>query len=362
MRVESCFIICLFLLLVGTASVFAGGKGEINKFRKTIRGLSSIDTNYIEPQHYNFTVMLQATYNYDLYQIRSNNGHEMTFSPDVKMRIGPYLGWRWFFLGYTFDLKNISFSGDKQKRELDFSIYSSKLGIDLFYRRTGSDYKIRKVNLGENVDASRLEDVPFDGISVGITGANLYYIFNHRRFSYPAAFSQSTCQKLSCGSWMAGVGFTHNDMKLDYDKLQDVVSSRCEPNDVKIDSGLMFNSVKYYNVNVSVGYAYNYVFAKNWLLCAGGAMAIAYKHSDGDTKDGVNNGFDFNNINIDGIGRFGLVYNNTRFYAGSSLIIRTNNYHKSRFSSNEVFGNLNIYVGYNFGKKSHYKRKEKKRK
>lgn len=358
MRFVLCLVVCCSMLLVNADDAFAGRRREISKLRKTIRGLSSIDTNYIEPQHYNYTIMLQSTYNYDLYQIRSNNGHEMTFSPDMTMRLGPYFGWRWFFLGYTFDLKNISFGGDKQKRELDFSIYSSKIGIDLFYRRTGSDYKIRSVNLGEDIDESRLNGVPFDGISVGITGASLYYIFNHRRFSYPAAFSQSTCQKLSCGSWMAGVGYTRNDMKLDNDKLQEVVDSHCEPSPVKIDSGLMFNSVRYYNVNVSCGYAYNWVFAKNWLFCASGAVAAAYKHSDGDTKDGVGRGFDFDNINIDGIGRFGVVYNNTRFYAGSSLIVRTNNYHKSRFSSNEVFGNFNIYVGYNFGKKLHYRKKE----
>ncbi|MDE6355419.1 MAG: DUF4421 domain-containing protein, partial [Prevotella sp.] len=32
---------------------------EIGSIRKTIRGFSAIDTNYIEPQHYNYTVMLQ---------------------------------------------------------------------------------------------------------------------------------------------------------------------------------------------------------------------------------------------------------------------------------------------------------------
>ena len=67
------------MLLVNADDAFAGRRREMSKLRKTIRGLSSIDTNYIEPQHYNYTIMLQSTYNYDLYQIRSNNGHEMTF-------------------------------------------------------------------------------------------------------------------------------------------------------------------------------------------------------------------------------------------------------------------------------------------
>ena len=67
--------------------------------------------------------------------------------------------------------------------------------------------------------------------------------------------------------------------------------------------------------------------------------------------------FSFDNVNIDGIGRFGLVYNNTRWYAGASAIIRSYNYRKSRFSANNTFGSLNVYLGYNFGKKKRYKNK-----
>lgn len=354
----------LWMLLSSFCVVMAESddeKRELSKLKKTIRGLSAIDTNYIEPQHYNYTVMLQTTYNYDLYQIRSSTGQEVTFSPDVVMKVGPYIGWRWFFLGYTFDLKNISFGGNKQKRELDFSIYGSKVGIDLFYRRTGSDYKIRRANMGENVDISKLNGLPFDGISVGITGINLYYIFNYRRFSYPAAFSQSTCQKLSCGSWIAGIGYTRNSLELDYGKLKSLVSENCVPNKVELDSGLMFNSIKYYDINLSCGYAYNWVFAKNCLMCASGALAVAYKHSDGDTEDDNEHGFKFDNVNFDGIGRFGLVYNNTRWYAGLSAILHAYTYRKSRFMTNNVFGSLNIYIGYNFGKKERYKKKQNKR-
>lgn len=353
-------LLLIFVMLFPFIAVVAeteGGRKEMGALRKTVRGFSSIDTNYIEPQHYNFTVMGQVTATYEIYSLKSSTGQMVTLAPDVITKVGPYFGWRWFFLGYTFDLRNISFGGKKQKRELDFSIYSSQIGIDLFYRRTGSDYKIRDAFMGDDVDVSRLEGMPFDGVSVGISGFDIYYIFNHRRFSYPAAFSQSTCQKHSCGSLIAGVGYTKNSLELDYNKLQTVVESNCEPNTVKIDSGLMFNSVNYYDVSVSCGYAYNWVFAKNWLFCASGAVAFAYKHSHGDMSEKDDFNFSFDNVNVDGIGRFGLVYNNTRWYAGTSAIIRSYNYRKSRFSANNTFGSLNFYVGYNFGKKSRYKKK-----
>ena len=38
-------------------------KNELSWLRRTIRGFSYIDENYVEPQHYNWSVMFQGTYN-----------------------------------------------------------------------------------------------------------------------------------------------------------------------------------------------------------------------------------------------------------------------------------------------------------
>ncbi len=347
----------LAMSLSGVCAEAQAQPREMSKIKRLVRGFSEIDTNYIEPQHYNFTVMLQSTINYDIYRLRSNSGQTVTFSPDMVVKVGPYFGWKWFFLGYTFDLKHFGFSDSGKKREVAFSIYSSQIGIDLFYRRTGSDYKIRNAYMGDGIDAGRLSGVSFNGINVGITGVNLYYVFNHKKFSYPAAFAQSTCQKISCGSWLAGVGYMNNSIDLDHAKLQQVVSENCSPENVKIDSGLMFRNVKYYNISVSGGYAYNWVIAKNLLFCASASLSLSYKHSKGYMAENVDHGFKFENVNIDGVGRFGLVYNNMRWYAGTSAILHSYNYRKSRFATNNVFGSLNLYIGYNFGIKDKYKKK-----
>jgi len=327
---------------------------KLGYVRRTVRGFDRLDTNYIEPQHYIFTVMLQGTYAYDHYSVSSagSNRQKVAFAPDMTLRVGPYFGWKWFFGGYTFELGNINFS--KVKQEFDVSIYSSQIGVDLFYRRTGREYKLRDANFGDGIDTSPLDDVPFDGLKAGITGFNLYYIFNHGRFSYPAAFAQSTIQKISCGSWMAGVGYTRNSVELDYERLQGIIDEHLGRNVVKVDSGLMFHSASYHDLNFSGGYAYNWVFAKNWLFGASLQGALAYKYSSGNVIGGLGN-FSFRDVNIDLIGRFGLVYNCMRWYAGSSVILHSNSYHKPRFSTNNTFGSWNIYVGYNFVLKKKYR-------
>lgn len=324
---------------------------------RVIRDLDRKDYDYIEPNHYELSFMMLLTRTYENFSLSSNN-QSLMLAPDGQTKVGPYFGWRWIFLGYTFDIKNIGFSQKGLRKEFDFSIYSSKVGVDLFYRRTGDDYKIRDVQLGNKMYGDVFEGIPFSGVNVGITGANVYYIFNHKRFSYPAAFSQSTCQKISCGSWMAGAGYTHNTLDLDDEALQDAINSRLDgQHTIQLDSGLLFRHIRYNDFIFSGGYAYNWVFAKNWLFCASGQLALAYKTSYGETAD-EKKGFDFNKVNIDGIGRFGLVYNNIRWYTGASAIIRTNNYHTSRFTANNIFGSFNVYIGYNFMLKKKYKNKQ----
>lgn len=334
----------------------AAALSQLSLVRRVVRGFDRLEEDYIEPQHYVFTVMLQATRAYDLYTLSSSESEKqrITFSPDRRVRVGPYVGWKWIFLGYTFDLSNINLNDLTQ--EFCLSIYSSQIGVDLFYRRTGNDYMLRDARLGSGVNASALEGVSFDGLQAGITGFNLYYIFNHGRFSYPAAFAQSTQQKISCGSWMAGLGYTRNSIELDYRRLQQLVDERLGDRTVQLDSGLMFNSIKYYDYSLSAGYAYNWVFARNWLFGASLQAALGYKNSVGDIEVDEVQGFSFSNLNIDGIGRFGLVYNNSRWYAGASAVLHTYNYRKSRFSTNNTFGSMSVYVGFNFGLKKKYRK------
>lgn len=331
-------------------------------FTGFFREFNITDSAYIEDQHYNYTVMLQNTNTYELYTLRNKEGQSITFAPDMSWRLGPYLGWRWVFLGYTFDLKHINASDHHtSKKELDLSLYSSMLGVDLFWRQTGNDYHIERMKLGDDINTSAMLKAPFDGFKSSIKGFNLYYIFNHRKFSYPAAYAQSTVQRRSAGTMLLGIGYTRHKLEVDWDKLSNLVDSRLntdgghEPSP-KIDSSLMFSQVKYSDVNVSCGYAYNWVFAKNWLFDFSLSMGLAYNQSSSDVEgehfDFKN--FDFKNVNVDGIGRFGLVWNNTKWYAGMSAIIHSYNYKKSQFSTNNSFGSINVYVGVNFGRKRNH--------
>jgi hypothetical protein len=191
----------------------------------------------------------------------------------------------------------------------------------------------------------------------------MYYVFNHRKFSYPAAFAQSTVQRRSAGTPIAGISYTRHKLSVDFERLDQFLKEHLPDIDVPIDSALRFGTIKYIDVAMTGGYAYNWVFAKNWLLSTSLSVGLGYKRSSGDLKErGFSfRNFSFNNLNIDGIGRMGIVYNNTRWFAGISGILHVYNYRKNTFSTNNIFGSVNIYFGVNVGRKKAYRWMGKKK-
>ena len=329
-------------------------KSFLQKLRKTVRAFSYIDTNYIEPQAYNFTVMLQNTNTFEVYNLRNKAGQEFSFSPKPAYKLGPYVGWRWVFLGYTFDLTHL-FDGNL-RQDFNLSLYSSQIGLDLFYRKSGNDYRISRIKLGSNYNTDAMNGVSFNGFTYNMKGFNIYYIFNHQKFSYPAAYSQSTIQRRSCGSALAGIGYTKHKIKVNWARLNRLVEERLgtSPSHPIIDSTMVLGNIEYSDYSISGGYAYNWVFAYNWLFDASLQGAVGYKHSKSDLTNKNNERsqvFNLGNFNIDGIVRLGIVWNNMRWYAGSNIVFHGYNYHKEQFSTNNLFGSVNFYVGYNFNRR-----------
>lgn len=328
------------------------GSGIISFFEE----FSNFDTTYIEPQHYNYAAMLQNTNTQEVYRISNNDNFSVTFAPQWNYKLGPYFGWRWIFLGYTLDINHLDLShDDRQRQELDLSLYTNLFGIDLYYRKSGDDYKVRRLRLGEGVDTKPMRGAEFHGFRSSVKGFNIYYILNHHKFSYPAAFSQSTVQRRSAGTPLLGFAYTVHKVSVDWTQLQDLIDQRLDMSGFVApqDSNYRGFNIKYLDVSLSGGYAYNWVFARNWLFSASLSVALAYKHSYGgpDKSIEMRKGFSFHNFGLDGINRLGLVYNNSKWYFGVNSTLNAFNYDKSNFSLNTFFGNLNFYVGFNFGKK-----------
>ena len=321
------------------------------EIRDKVKDFNAIDTTYISPNLYNLAFMLEHSTWYEHYRLGNNASKDpqrLNFSPSLGTKLGIYFGWRWIFLGYTFDIEDL-FGDNKnkpKKKEMSLNIYSSKFGVDLYYRKTGSDFKLRSFdNIG--IDNPSLENKHFDGLESSIKGLNAYWIFNHRKFSYPAAYSQSTNQRRSAGSFMAGFSYSQHSISFDYEKLPAAILDRINPS-------LKFSHIKYSDYSLGFGYGYNWVFAKNWVSNLSLLPGIGYKKSKIDDNDFRNESW-IKDINFDLITRAGIVYNNAKYFVGASLVLHTYDYRKPSLSVTNSFGTLRIYAGFNFWKKKEYK-------
>ena len=87
------------------------------KIRSVGKEFNAIDTNYISPNLYNLAFMLEQSTWYENYRLGNNSKYtpqSLSFSPSLGTKLGIYFGWRWIFLGYTFDIEDL-FGGNKNK-------------------------------------------------------------------------------------------------------------------------------------------------------------------------------------------------------------------------------------------------------
>ena len=316
---------------------------------KAINWFNATDSSYISPNKYNLTLMLEESTWFEHYYLRSFHTDErqvLGFAPRPSSKIGLYFGWRWIFFGYSFDISDITGKKNGKRTETVLNFHSAKFGLDLYYRKTGSDFRITKCkNFNLNKDYIGTN---FDGFKSNIKGLNTYYIFNSKHFSYPAAYGQSTIQKKSCGSFLSGFSYTKHDITFDHSKLPQEIQQQIKPE-------LCFKTLSYTDYNLSVGYSYNWVFARNCLFNISVLPAIGYKKArvnniETPEQESVWTRW-MKDINFDLITRAGIVWNNSKYYIGASFMLNTYDYRKNKFSMTNSFGSLKIYAGFNFWKR-----------
>ncbi len=337
------FFLCL--LPLGMQVKAENGNSIVQEERK-FKLINKIDTTYIAPNHYNWVFRLEQSTWYEHFKVASYAGDQhLNFRPDLSPKVGLYLGWRWIFLGYNFNL------GDKKnepkKNELSLNFYANKFGVDLYYRKTGGDMKLRSYKGFEMPNTSEFEDMRFDGLKNQLFSANASWIFNHKRYSQQASYRHNTVQLQSAGSFIANISYTYQKISFDHEKLPVEMGGQ-------LDSKMKFGQLKYKNYSVGFGYGHNWVLSKTWLASVSLLPSLSYKDYTIEGYD-LPKGSWTKNLNLDFITRASVVYNNGKHFAGAMLVFNGYNYRRSDLGISNSFGTLRIYTGMNFWKKKKYR-------
>ena len=149
-------------------------------------------------------------------------------------------------IGIGMAINPAKWKGIYKDYEFNLNYYSNRISLDFSYQR--SESLAGDVQRDDNM--SRLES---GDVTLKIANLAGYYSFNHRRFSFPAAFTQSYIQLQSAGSWLAGISYQGGSIKTS-DNLK--ARSQNAP-DINIGLG---------HIGIGGGYGYNWVIGKRWLL------------------------------------------------------------------------------------------------
>ena len=202
------------------------------------------DTTNIAKPRQRWTVKLRANMSGNTLNTHGTvDGLELhsKMKTDMKTTAGASVSYRGLSLGFA--LNPAKLAGRDKNIELNLNAYGNSMGGDVVMMST----KTYKGTATANGIDYELEA---GAVSMKMITATGYYAFNHRRFSIPAAFTQSQIQRRSCGSWLAGLSFMAAEIKTAAGAVPGSESSR-----------LWFVSAA-----IGGGYGYNFVIDNRWLL------------------------------------------------------------------------------------------------
>lgn len=318
-------------------------------FFKVVKKILEVDTNYIETDKYNITFKTQADWRHKLIWLKGSSEEgsrqSLYFSPHSQVTIGPYVSCSLFSLGWTIDI------GSKlttHNSNIYLSLYAPMFGIDYYYENDVNGYRIQKLRGFNESITEQCKDVTFPGLSSDMVYIHAYYIFNHRHFSYPAAYSHSSVQRRTSGGLILGYSYSRQLIDFDYEQLPAPFHN--EKGDVIINDALKVKEIRYINHSLSVGYSFNWVFARNFLFNVTASPSIGYNFTRGDkpTSDML---YKLSNLNFDFVGKLAIVWNTNHMFAGGSFTAHTYAYKKSTFSCQNALFSAQLYFGINIWRK-----------
>jgi len=213
------------------------------------------DTTYISRPEHKWTLKLRPKVS--LFAVRTetlgNEGEEGAMKIDLLSNPKAKLSFSAGYSGVTlsFSIKPEKFQKVKElDYEMRFDVYTRKFGFETELSRiTTLEGPFHLDFTGEDTTVSFDLDLPEGFVTQTNFFLSGYYVFNHRRFSYPAAFTQSFIQKRSAGSFIAGANLGISELTVG-DSTKNAE---------------LFNVANFY-ISLGIGYGYNVVLLHNWLI------------------------------------------------------------------------------------------------
>jgi len=281
---------------------------------------------------YDFVTVIKSINWIDNYRIKVGD-NEYNLRSDLSYDLGLGVGYKGLFVGYSINTKKIFGNTDSKNSELNINLVNNIFSAEFCYlTNIGHSNIINFKNDSIDLEINH----PFSGINTKIINLDFYYFFNHKKYSNSAAYSGGHVysQKKRAGSLIAGISLTRNDFTFDFSQLLDDEQY----------AGLSIDDVQhvvYDSYCIGLGYGYNYVFKKNWLVNLTFVSSVGVKTVTSDENQ--NNYFTMRN-NL----RFAIIKNAPNYFYGLNCLYNSNGFFASDNAVLSSIGNYVLMFGYRF--------------
>lgn len=235
--------------------------------------------------------------------------------------------------GYTFNVSNLITGNRVKNKKWDFSFTCSRIAVDAYYYNDESEVNLLRLG---SYKSGPLNTYKFDGLKRYVYGLHGYYFFNHLRYAQAAAYSFSKIQKRSAGSIIAGVHASHQNIDMNFYKLNDFLQQN-------LPEGQLEFRFRYNDFSALFGYGYNWVFHRNWLYNVTFTSGVGYRHILPNSIDEDKNMMAFN-YRL----KMAFVLNRGNFFYGAHFMSDGRWYHSPQCFFFNTAHNLNFTAGFRF--------------
>ena len=282
---------------------------------------TKVDTAYIRRPESRWIVKLRA--NVSGAQIETEGtmdgvSYETELQSALRETFSVSVAYRGLSLGLSLNPAHLT--GRDNDMELNVSSYGNKVGGEIVLHSSKT--------FSGTVTRDGIENSVAGGlVRHTILSANGYYVFNHRRFSYPAALSQSYRQRRSAGSWMLGLSLWGGVVSAD---RSEALTS--QPFDIHLAQ-----------IAIGGGYGHNFVVDRRWLFHISALPTFVIYGRNRMETDGASRKIDYSFPEVIITSRAAIIYHFPRYFTGLSMVASIMNIgspEKMRFADSKWRGRL----------------------